>query len=86
MGLNPMKELDRFAGGRNPVVPPTGHMARRVEQQYAVGERIAPAEVIEEPTVQLRAQVELALNVEETLAVPGRHVVRILSPRWRGVN
>ena len=36
---------------RNPVVPAPRHMEGRVELEYAIGEGVAPAEIIEEPAV-----------------------------------
>ena len=66
MRLDAMQQLDRNPLRRNPVVPSPRHMERRIELEYAIGEGVAPAEIIEEPAVNLGITKGL-LNLADTL-------------------
>jgi hypothetical protein len=74
-----MKQLDRNPLRRNPVVPAPGHMKCRIELEYPIGEGVAPAEIIEEPAVNLSVTQGL-LNLADTLRY-GRHHDREASYR-----
>lgn len=64
--LDAMQQLNGNPLRRNPVVPSPGHMERRIELEYAIGEGIAPAEIIEEPAVDLGI-TKCLLNLADTL-------------------
>ena len=50
--LDAVDELDRLAFGGNPVVPAPRHMGRDVERKHAIGDRVAPMMIEQEPAVQ----------------------------------
>ncbi len=61
-----MQQLDRSPLCRNPVVPPPGHMEPRIELEYAIGEGVTPAEIVEEPAADLGI-AQCLLNFADTL-------------------
>ena len=61
-----MQQLDRNSLRRNPVVPSPRHMDGRIELEYTIGEGIAPAEIIEEPAVDLGI-TQCLLHLTDTL-------------------
>ena len=64
--LDAMQQLHRSPLRRNPVVPSPRHMERRIELEDAIGEGVAPAEIVEEPAVDLGITQGL-LNLADTL-------------------
>src|SRR5262245_28185291 len=66
MRLNTMEQLTWNPLRWNPVIPSPRHMECRIEMEYAIGERIAPAEIIEEPAVDPGITQGL-LNLADTL-------------------
>ena len=60
--FDPMQEFDRRSRDGNPIVPAPRDMPGRIEQQYAIGQGIAAAEVVEEPAVGNAAHPESFLN------------------------
>ena len=66
--LDAMQQLDRSPLRRDPVVPSPGHMDGRIELEYTIGEGVAPAEIIEEPAVDLGI-TQCLLNFANTLII-----------------
>src|SRR5215469_6696452 len=73
VGLNSMDDFDRHALSWNPIVPASCDVNCRIEQQDAIGQGVAPTEIIKEPTIKRTGFAERLLNVQNPLVMRGRH-------------
>src|SRR5689334_22042526 len=72
-----MDDLDRLADDRNEVEPAARRDSALAELQYSIRERVAVAEVGEEPAVEVRlAQSRLNLGDAGGLLLPGLRLLR----------